>query len=176
MYLHYETLYIPSQVGSGWLQKWFFSQISESSWLSLYPRSHWKDTVEPMDRSLLNRKPFTGIPGSIQEYVSRVTTREIQIRKIISRIWQIIQINNSSKFIYIYKSTFCDYLWVLSVSAKADDEYQIIHLHCLVGCHTVCQIQFNHLYLSNANKMWLLSLEVHWGHETWKGNSIFFNQ
>lgn len=77
-------VYIPSQVGSGWLQKWFFSQISGSSWLSLYPGSHWKETVEPMDRSWLNRTPFTGIPGSIQEYVSSVTAREIQIRKVIS--------------------------------------------------------------------------------------------
>lgn len=64
----------PSQEGSGWLQKWFFSQTSGSSWLSLYPGSHWKDTVEPMDRSLFDRAPLTGIPGSMQEYVSNVTT------------------------------------------------------------------------------------------------------
>lgn len=64
----------PSQEGSGWLQKWFFSQTSGSSWLSLYPGSHWKDTVEPMDRSLFDRAPLTGIPGSMQEYVSSVTT------------------------------------------------------------------------------------------------------
>lgn len=68
-------LNIPSQVGSGWLQKWFFSQTSGSSWLSLYPGSHWKDTVEPIDKSWLNRKPFTGMPGSMQEKVSSVTTR-----------------------------------------------------------------------------------------------------
>lgn len=66
--------YTPSQEGSGWLQKWFFSQTSGSSWLSLYPGSHWKDTVEPMDRSLFDRAPLTGIPGSMQEYVSSVTT------------------------------------------------------------------------------------------------------
>lgn len=73
---HY--VFIPSHVGKGWLQKWFFSQTSGSSWLSLYPGSHWKDTVEPMDRSWFNRTPFTGIPGSMQEYVSNVTTREKQ--------------------------------------------------------------------------------------------------
>lgn len=70
--------YTPSQEGSGWLQKWFFSQTSGSSWLSLYPRSHWNDTVEPMDRSVLDRAPLTGIPGSMQEYVSNVTTAEMQ--------------------------------------------------------------------------------------------------
>lgn len=71
---------VPSQEGNGWLQKWFFSQTSGSSWLSLYPGSHWKDTVEPMDRSWPNRTPFTGIPGSIQEYVSNVTTGVIKIK------------------------------------------------------------------------------------------------
>lgn len=70
-------IYVPSQVGRGWLQKWFFSQTSGSSWLSLYPGSHWKVTVDPMDKSWLSRPPFTGIPGSMQEYVSNVTTRKI---------------------------------------------------------------------------------------------------
>lgn len=79
-------VFVPSQVGRGWLQKWFFSQTSGSSWLSLYPVSHWKDTVEPIDRSWLNLMPFTGIPGSIQEYVSSVTTREIN-KTVLSYIW-----------------------------------------------------------------------------------------
>lgn len=70
--------YTPSQEGSGWLQKWFFSQTSGSSWLSLYPGSHWNDTVDPMDRSVFDRAPLTGIPGSMQEYVSKVTTAKIQ--------------------------------------------------------------------------------------------------
>lgn len=70
--------YTPSQEGSGWLQKWFFSQTSGSSWLSLYPGSHWNDTVDPMDRSVFDRAPLTGIPGSMQEYVSNVTTAEME--------------------------------------------------------------------------------------------------
>lgn len=69
--------YTPSQEGSEWLQKWFFSQTSGSSWLSLYPGSHWNDTVDPMDRSVFDRAPLTGIPGSMQEYVSNVTTAEM---------------------------------------------------------------------------------------------------
>lgn len=31
-----------------------------------------------MDRSVLDRAPLTGIPGSMQEYVSNVTTAEMQ--------------------------------------------------------------------------------------------------
>lgn len=80
--------YTPSQEGSGWLQKWFFSQTSGSSWLSLYPGSHWKDTVEPMDRSLLDLAPLTGIPGSMQEYVSNVTTAGMsKYRELPEQVW-----------------------------------------------------------------------------------------
>lgn len=31
-----------------------------------------------MDRSVFDRSPLTGIPGSMQEYVSNVTTAEMQ--------------------------------------------------------------------------------------------------
>lgn len=130
--MHNKTLgiHIPSQVGSGLLQKWFFSQTSGSSWLSLYPRSHWKDTVEPMDRSWLNRAPFTGIPGSIQEYVSNVTTREIKTKNVISSMLRIDHLIINCSIIMIKEYIF----WVYFIAiCDADIKYQVTYLHCHVS-------------------------------------------
>lgn len=57
----------PSQLGRAWLHWWFCSQTIGSWSLSVYPGSHVNDTVEPVEKLLLWRRPLTGIPGSRQE-------------------------------------------------------------------------------------------------------------